>query len=156
MPRRKYERRPLPEPDAKYESIVVARFINKMNFQGARSVATKIVYRAMDYIHEKTKQDPLEILMKAVDNTRPQLETKPRQVGGATYQVPVEVPEQRGQTRAMRWLIDFARARRGAPMAVRLGDEVLQAARREGAAFKKREETHKMAESNRAFAHYRW
>ncbi|MEK6543330.1 MAG: 30S ribosomal protein S7 [Elusimicrobiota bacterium] len=156
MPRRKYERRPFPAPDSIYFSVLVSRLINKLNFCGEKMKASKNVYQALEYVKDKTKEEPLAILAKAIENVRPQLVTKGRQVGGATYQVPTEVHPERGETIAMRWLIDFAAARKGAAMHTRLGEEILQAARREGAAFKKREETHKMAESNRAFAHYRW
>lgn len=116
----------------------------------------QIIYRALERIKEQTKDDPLNVLSRAIDNARPLLMTKPRQVGGATYQVPCEVPSYRGESRAMRWIIQYAQERKGAPMHVRLAEEILQASRREGAAFKKKEEAHKMAEANRAFAHYRW
>lgn len=156
MPRRSYTRRPLPAADPKYSSVLITRLVGKMNFQGYRSKASRVVYDAMDYLKEKSGEDPLAILSRAIENCRPLLETKPRQVGGATYQVPVEVRKPRGETLSLRWLIGFAGQRKGAPMHVRFAEELLQASKKEGAAFKKREDMHKMAESNRAFAHYRW
>ncbi len=156
MGRKPCELRPLPAADSRFNSVLVSRFINKMNFEGQKNKATRIVYQALEHIKTNTKEDPLVILSRAVENARPMLETKPRQVGGATYQVPVEVPAYRGETRAMRWIIQYAQDRKGAPMHIRLAEELMQAARKEGTAFKKRDEMHRMAESNRAFAHYRW
>ena len=157
MPRRpSYTHREPPAPDPKYKSALVGRLVGKMNFEGKKTLITSQIYKAMDYIQEKSKEDPLVVLSRAVENCRPLLETKPRQVGGATYQVPVEVRRYRGETLSMRWLIMFARKRKGSPIYLRFGEEILMASRREGAAFKKREDMHKMAESNRAFAHYRW
>ncbi len=151
------DRRPLPPPDCKYGSILVARFINKINYRGKKSLAERIVYKAFDYIKEKTGEDPVKVFTQAVENARPLLEVKPRRVGGATYQVPVEVPTMRGTTLAMRWIIEVARANRGSrEFYVSLGEEVIQAYKKEGAVIKKREDLHKMAEANRAFAHYRW
>ncbi len=159
MPRKKLKPRQKKRyiyPDIRYNSILVSRFINKINFRGKKTVAEKIVYKAFDLIKEKTKKDPLEIFVKAIENVRPLLEVRPRRVGGATYQVPVEVPQTRSQTLAIRWLLQFAREKRGAPMYQKLADEIISAYNKEGPAIKKREDTHKMAEANRAFAHYRW
>jgi len=136
--------------------VLVSRFINKLNFRGKRSVSEGVMYGAMTVMAEKAKADALEILNKGVENVRPHLEVRPRRVGGATYQIPNEVRPVRSTTLAMRWIINAARDKTGKPMAVRLADEILAASRKEGAAFKKREDTHKMAEANRAFAHYRW
>ncbi|MBI4668428.1 MAG: 30S ribosomal protein S7 [Elusimicrobia bacterium] len=156
MPRRSIERRPPPQSDVRFSSQLVSRLIGKLNFTGKKNKVTRIVYEAMDLIKSKTGEDPAVVLSRGVENCRPLLETKPRQVGGATYQVPIEVDSYRGETLAMRWIIDYARARKGQPMAIKIAEEIIQASRKEGTAFKKREEMHKMAESNRAFAHYRW
>ena len=159
MPRkglRPRDRRELPPADYKHNSVLVSRFVNKLNFQGKKSRAEAVVYGAMEYLREKTKEDPVSMLTKAIENVRPLLEVKPRRVGGATYQVPNEVRPMRSSTLAMRWIIDAARSRTGKPMAEKLGEELLLATRKEGTAYKKREDTHKMADANRAFAHYRW
>jgi len=159
MPRkglRPRDRRSLPPGDYKYQSVLVSRLINKLNYQGRKLAAEKVVYDAMEIIQEKAKDEALNVLTKAIENVRPLLEVKARRVGGATYQVPVEVAPMRSETVAMRWIIDAARQKTGKPMAVRLADELLAANKKEGVAFKKREDTHKMAEANRAFAHYRW
>ena len=159
MPRkglRPRDRRDLPPGDYKHSSVLVSRLINKMNFQGKKSKAQFVVYGALDYLHEKTKEEPVGLLTKAIENVRPLLEVRPRRVGGATYQVPNEVRPMRSSTLAMRWIIDAARGRTGKPMSDKLGEELLLASRKEGIAYKKREDTHKMAEANRAFAHYRW
>jgi len=136
--------------------VLVSRFINKLNYQGRKLAAEHVFYDALDVIKEKLKEDPLNVFNAAVENVRPLLEVRARRVGGATYQVPREVRPVRSYTVAMRWLIESARSRSGRPMAERLADELLSAYKKEGAAFKKREDTHKMAEANRAFAHYRW
>ncbi|MBI2070902.1 MAG: 30S ribosomal protein S7 [Elusimicrobia bacterium] len=156
MPRRPVERRSPPPPDVRHSSQLVSRLIGKLTFTGKKVQVTRVLYDALDLIKNKTGEDPIVVLSRSVENCRPLLETKPRQVGGATYQVPIEVRPYRGETLAMRWIIDFARSRKGQPMAGKLAEEIMQASRKEGAAFKKREEMHKMAESNRAFAHYRW
>ena len=159
MPRkglRPRDRREAPPPDFKYNSVLLSRLVNKLNYQGKKLAAEKIVYAAMNIIAEKTKQDALNVFTQAIENVRPLLEVKARRVGGATYQVPIEVNPTRSTTIAMRWIIDAARQKTGKPMAVRLADELLAANKKEGMAFKKREDTHKMAEANRAFAHYRW
>jgi len=159
MPRkglRPRDRRPLPPPDFKYTSVLVSRFINKINFQGKKLAAERILYNAMDIIKEKTKEDALVVFTKAIENVRPILEVKARRVGGANYQVPIEVRPARSSTLAMRWILGASRDRKGRPMAEQLAEEILLAYKKEGAAFKKREDTHRMAEANRAFAHYRW
>ncbi|MDW8326867.1 MAG: 30S ribosomal protein S7, partial [Anaerolineales bacterium] len=134
----------------------VAAFVNRMMRNGKRSVAVRIMYRALELAAERAKKEPLEIFESALKNVGPQIEVKPRRVGGATYQVPVEVGPERRLSLAMRWIIQAARARSGKSMAEKLAGELLDAANNTGAAIKKREETHKMAEANRAFAHYRW
>ena len=159
MPRkglRPRDRRPLPPADFKYNSVLMSRFINKINFEGKRSTAEKIVFEAMDIIKNKTKADPLEVFTKCIENVRPLLEVKARRVGGATYQVPVEVKPTRSASVAMRWLLTAAQSRKGRPMAEKLAEEILLGSKKEGTAFKKREDTHKMAEANRAFAHFKW
>ena len=159
MPRkglRPRERRGLPAPDAKYSSVLVARLINKINFKGQKSVSERIVYDAMEVIREKAKEDPLALFNRAIENVRPLLEVKPRRVGGATYQVPCEVKPLRGSNLALSWILTYAREKTGKPMSERLAEELMLAAKKEGSSFKKREDTHKMAESNRAFAHYKW
>jgi small subunit ribosomal protein S7 len=152
-----HERRPLPPPDIKYNSVLVARFINKINYRGKKLLAERIVYSAFDIIKQKTNEDPLKVFTQAIENARPLLEVKPRRVGGATYQVPVEVPNMRGTTLAMRWFIEAARNSRGSRSFYEsLADEIILAYKKEGSVIKKREDVHKMAEANRAFAHYRW
>ena len=159
MPRkalRPRERRDPPAADFKFNSVLVSRFINKLNYRGAKTASERVFYGAMDVIQDKTKSDPLEVLTKALETVRPLLEVRPRRVGGATYQVPIEVSPNRSSTLAMRWMLDAARAKSGKPLAERVAEEILAANKKEGIAFKKREDTHKMAEANRAFAHYRW
>ncbi len=155
MRRRRAEKRQV-IPDPKYKNIQVSRFINIIMTQGKKSVAENIVYRCFDILAEKTAKPAIEVFQKALDNVRPLLEIKPRRIGGATYQVPVEVRSERGISIAMRWIRNFARAKKGKPMEIRLADEMLEAYKGEGSAIKKREDTHKMAEANKAFAHYRW
>lgn len=156
MPRRKRAEKRIIEPDPKYNDYEVAKFINKLMWDGKKTVAYKIFYSAMDIIKEKTNQDPLTVFKKALNNVKPKLEVRPRRVGGATYQIPMEVPPHRSLSLAIRWIVESARSRKGKPMALRLVDEILEAAKGEGPSVKKKEDTHKMAESNRAFAHYRW
>ncbi len=144
------------DPDPIYQSILVTQIINKILLKGKKGAARRIVYTAMDTVEKRTGSDPLPILKRAVDNVRPTLEVRSRRVGGSTYQVPVEVRPRRAQTLAVRWLVDFARKRRESTMSDRLANEILDAANRTGAAVKRREDVHKMAESNKAFAHYRW
>ena len=152
--RRAAKRKILPDP--KYKNLVVAKMINIIMERGKKSIAESIVYGAFDVIKQKLDKDPLEVFKLAVDNARPLLETKSRRVGGATYQVPVSVRPERGNTLAMRWVKTFAKGRKGKPMRIKLADELMDGFNKTGSAFKKREDVHKMAESNRAFAHYRW
>jgi small subunit ribosomal protein S7 len=159
MPRkglRPRDRRPEPAADYKFNSVLVARLINKLDHQGKKSTAERVMYDAMEIIADKTKQNALDVFTQAIENVRPLLEVKARRVGGATYQVPIEVAPNRSNTLAMRWILAAARAKSGKPLAERLAEEILAANKKEGIAFKKREDTHKMAEANRAFAHYRW
>ena len=144
------------EPDPIYRSVVVTQVINKVLWRGKKGAARRIVYGAMDTVEQRTGSEPLTVLKRAVDNIRPSVEVRSRRVGGSSYQVPVEVRPRRGQTLAVRWLVEFARKRREPTMAARLAGEILDAANRTGAAVKRREDVHKMAESNKAFAHYRW
>jgi len=143
-------------PDAKYKSRNVARFIGKLMMSGKRSLAERIIYDAFDLIENRQKRAPLDVFEQAVKNATPTLEVKPRRVGGSTYQVPIDVRRERGNALAMRWLINSSRARTGKSMSEKLASELMDAAAGQGATIKKREETHKMAESNKAFAHYRW
>ncbi len=155
MRRRRAEKR-IVQPDPKYKSQVVSKFINTVMIMGKKTKAEKIVYGALDIVKEKLSKEPIEILDTAINNARPLLELKPRRIGGATYQVPIEVRKERGIDIAMRWLRDFARSRKGKPMKERLANEIHDAFKNEGAAIKKREDTHRMAEANKAFAHLRW
>jgi small subunit ribosomal protein S7 len=143
-------------PDAKYGDVVVAKFMNSVMSRGKKSAAETIVYGSFDMIEKKTKKNPVEIFHNALDNVKPAIEVRSRRVGGATYQVPVEVRPERSQALALRWLITAARGRADRTMAQRLSVELMDAAENRGAAVKKREDTHKMAEANRAFSHYRW
>ncbi|MBI5873264.1 MAG: 30S ribosomal protein S7 [Candidatus Omnitrophica bacterium] len=143
--------------DPKYNSKIVAKFINIIMIKGKKSLAENIVYGAFDIIKQKSgEDDALKVFNKALENIRPRLEVKPRRVGGATYQVPIEVNQERGVSLALRWLKDFSRGKKGKPMMDRLADEILAGYKGEGAAIKKRDDTHKMAEANKAFAHFRW
>ncbi len=153
--RHRAERREI-NPDPKYGDVVLSKFINCLMYDGKKSVAERIVYEALDRIAEKTRQDPLQVFHQALENVKPQVEVRSRRVGGATYQVPVEVRPERRQTLAIRWLIHAARARNEYTMVERLSGELMDAANNRGAAVKKREDTHRMAEANRAFSHYRW
>ena len=143
-------------PDAKYESTILAKFINFIMYDGKKSIAEKIIYNTLEKIKEKTKQDPIKIFNDAINNIRPNLEVRSRRVGGATYQVPVEVKIKRSQTLALRWLLEASRKRKNKNMSDKLFNELMDASQNKGPAIRKREETHKMAESNKAFAHYRW
>ncbi|HEY0798810.1 MAG TPA: 30S ribosomal protein S7 [Candidatus Baltobacteraceae bacterium] len=143
-------------PDPRYNSKVLARFINKVMLMGKKSVAEGITYGALDLVAEKMGRDAMDVFTQALGNTMPMVEVRPRRVGGATYQVPMEVRPDRRQAMAMRWLIQYARKRPGRSMEEKLAGELMDAANNQGAAIKKREETHKMAEANKAFAHYRW
>jgi small subunit ribosomal protein S7 len=154
--RRQAVKRPL-NPDAKYHSTLVSRLINTVNRCGKKSVAQRIVYGAFDHIVSKNPAaNPLEILQRAVDNAKPRLEVKSRRVGGATYQVPLEVPTDRQFSLAMRWLVDLADGRKGIAMKEALASEILDAYQGQGNAIRKRDEVHKMAQANKAFAHFRW
>jgi small subunit ribosomal protein S7 len=143
-------------PDPIYRSVLVTQLVNKVLMRGKRTLAERIVYRALDIVRERSGNEPVATLKRAVENTKPALEVRSRRVGGATYQVPVEVRPRRATTLAIRWLVGYARQRREKTMAERLAGEILDAANGVGAAVKRREDTHKMAESNKAFAHYRW
>jgi small subunit ribosomal protein S7 len=156
MPRRNRPPKRKIDPDVRYNSVIVAKFINRVMKQGRKSVAARIVYNALDIVEERMKRPALEVLEEAVKNVSPMLEVKPRRVGGSTYQIPVEVPPDRRLSLAMRWLLAAARNRPGKSMAEKLANELMDAARETGAAVKKREDTYRMAEANRAFAHYRW
>ena len=143
--------------DPKFNSKLVAKFMNALMKDGKKTVAENIVYGAFAILEKKAPEEsPLKVFNKAVDNVRPRLEVKSRRVGGATYQVPIEVPVNRGNSLAIRWLQDFARKKKGRPMRIKLADELLAAYKGEGAAVKKRDDTHKMAEANKAFSHLRW
>ena len=156
MPRRAAAVRRETQPDAKYNNRLVTQLINKVLLDGKKSLAEGIVYGAFDIVQEKTGEDPLTVFKKAMDNVRPTLECKPKRVGGATYQVPLEVNPRRATTLAIRWLVDFSRKRKEHSMKERLANEILDASQNTGAAVKKREDMYKMAEANRAFSHYRF
>ncbi len=156
MPRRAAAQRRLIQPDAKYNNRLVTQLINKIMMDGKKSLAERIVYGAFDLVGEKTGEDPLSVFKKAMDNVRPTLECKPKRVGGATYQVPMEVNSRRATTLAIRWIVDYSRSRREHTMAERLANEIMDASQNTGAAVKKREDMYKMAEANRAFSHYRF
>jgi small subunit ribosomal protein S7 len=156
MPRRaRVIRRDIP-PDPRYNSRTVSAFINKVMYSGKKSLAERIVYRALDQIETQTRRDPLDTFEQALRNATPMVEVKPRRVGGATYQVPVDIRAERRGSLAIRWLLRSARARRGRSFAERLAAELLDAANSQGATIKRKEDTHRMAEANRAFVHYRW
>ncbi len=156
MPRRKrvFKREILPDP--KYNNLLVAKFVNCLMLKGKKSLARSILYEALGIVGKKSGQDPLSLFKRAIENVRPLLEVKPRRVGGATYQVPVDVRPDRGETLARRWIINFARKRKEHTMAERLAGELFDASKKTGSAVKKKEDTHRMAEANKAFAHYRW
>ena len=143
-------------PDAKYKSQILAKFINFIMYDGKKATAEKIIYKTLDQIQDKTKQDPIKIFNDAINNIRPNLEVRSRRVGGATYQVPVEVKTKRSQTLALRWLLEATRKRKNKTMSDKLFNELMDAYQKKGSAIKKREDTHRMAESNKAFDHYRW
>jgi small subunit ribosomal protein S7 len=156
MPRRNRPPRRIMEPDVKYNSELVARFANKLMRDGKKSKAFRIVYDAFEIIEERAKKPPLEVFEQAVKNATPLLEVRPRRVGGATYQIPMEVRPERRLSLAIRWLMQSTRQRPGKSMAEKLANELMDAAAGQGASIKKRDDTHRMAEANRAFAHYRW
>lgn len=143
-------------PDAKYGDVVIAKFINRIMLDGKKSVAERVFYGAMDAIEKKTKKSPVDVFHDALNNIKPEVEVRSRRVGGATYQVPVEVRAERAQALAIRWLAGYASKRGERTMCDRLTSEILDAVENRGSAIKKRDDTHKMAEANRAFAHYRW
>ena len=143
-------------PDHKFKDLVIAKFMNRIMLDGKKSVSEKIVYGAFDIVSKKTDKEPLSFFHEALDNVKPNLEVKSRRVGGATYQVPQEVKSKRSQTLALRWLLEASRKRKNKSMSDKLLNELMDAAQKKGLAIKKREDTHKMAESNKAFAHYRW
>jgi len=156
MRRRRAEKREA-RPDPKYNSRLIGKFVNMLMERGKKGIAETIVYGALDAIKQKIKdKDPVEVLTQALDNSRPLLEVKSRRIGGATYQVPIEVSVERGQFVAMRWIRDFARQQKGRAMKDKLADEIMNAYKNEGPTIKKREDTHRMAEANKAFAHYKW
>lgn len=155
MSRRRQAKKREVLPDVKYSDIVITKFINRLMLDGKKSVAEKIMYQAFDRIAQANK-DPLEVFREAMANVRPAVEVRSRRVGGATYQVPVEVRADRAQALAIRWIVEAARKRGELTMVLRLAAELLDASANRGVSFKKREDTHKMAEANRAFAHYRW
>ena len=153
--KRTAEKRPLP-PDARYQNADLSRFINKVMFNGKKSVAEGIVYDAMTKIETETKKNPLDTFDLAIKNSTPMLQVKPRRVGGATYQIPVEIPPNRRLSLSMRWLINAARDRKGKPMAEKLASELIEASKGQGSAVKRKEDLHKMAEANKAFVHFRY
>jgi len=156
MPRRREVPKRVILPDPKFGNLVLAKFVNMIMYSGKKAVAEKIVYGALDRMTEKGNAEPVELLEKALENVSPAVEVKSRRVGGATYQVPVEVRHSRRQTLAMRWVIDAARKRGEKSMELKLAGELMDAAENRGSAIKKREDTHRMADANKAFAHYRW
>ena len=156
MSRRSKPQKRIPLPDSVYKSVDVSRFINRLMRRGKKSIAEKIFYSTMEKIKEKTKSEPMEVFEKAIKNATPLLEVKARRIGGSTYQVPLEVNPERGMAKATTWLIDFAKNRSGKSMVEKLTSEIIDAANNTGATIKKKEDTHKMAEANKAFAHYRY
>lgn len=156
MPRKGHVRKREAVPDTRFGNPAVAKFISSLMKGGKKSVAERILYTALDNAAEKLGTEPFEVFEKAMSNVAPQIEVRPRRVGGATYQVPVEVPPERGQLLSIRWIISYARSKKGMPMSERLMRELMDAYKNEGSSIKKREDTHRMAEANRAFAHYRW
>ncbi len=156
MPRKGHVKKRQILPDTRFGSLALAKFINSLMRKGKKSVAERVMYHALDIAGEKLSVEPFEVFTKAVENVRPLVEVRPRRVGGATYQVPVEVPAERAQVLTIRWMLNFSRAKKGMPMSERLAREFMDAYKGEGSSIKKKEDTHKMAEANRAFAHYRW
>ena len=143
-------------PDPRYQSVIVTKFISRMMLHGKRAVASGILYEAMDIIKKKSTEDPLEVFLKALENVKPMVEVKSRRVGGSTYQVPVEIRDKRREALGMRWIIQAARTRSGRSMSEKLAAELLDAFNSTGTAFKKKDDTHRMAEANKAFSHFRW
>lgn len=156
MSRKKRAVKRIVKKDLKYKSVLVSKFINKIMQDGKKSVAEKIVYQVFDFLKQKTNKDPLEVFEQALKNIKPEIEVKSRRIGGATYQIPVEVAPHRQVALSLNWLIGFARARKAKPMYEKLGTEIMDAYNNTGSTVKKKEDTHKMAEANRAFAHFRW
>ncbi len=156
MSRKKQAPKRIFYPDPKYGSTVLAKFINFVMNDGKKSTAERIIYTTFDLIKSKTKEDPIKVFNEAINNIRPNLEVRSRRVGGATYQVPVEVKTKRSQTLALRWLLEASRKRKNKTMSDKLFNELMDASQKKGSAIKKREDTHRMAESNKAFAHFRW
>ena len=156
MPRRRVVQKRQILPDPKYGDHIIAKFINDIMYDGEKSIAESITYGALDLIESRTKEDPVKIFKRAIENVQPMVEVKSRRVGGSNYQVPVEVRPERRMALALRWIITFSRERQGRTMAERLAAEVLDAAQNRGGAVKKKEDVHRMAEANKAFAHYRW
>ncbi len=156
MARRKVATKRKIKPDMKFNSVLVSKMINKVMWDGKKSVAERIVYNALDIVSKRLKQEPMEILEKALANVKPEVEVKSRRIGGATYQIPIEVASDRQVALALNWIITFARGRKGKPMAEKLALELIDAYNNTGSAVKKKEDTHKMAEANMAFAHFRW
>ena len=156
MSRKKQAPKRIFYPDAKYRSQILAKFINFVMYDGKKATAEKVIYLTLDKIKDKTKDDPIKVFNDAINNIRPNLEVRSRRVGGATYQVPVEVKSKRAQALAIRWLVDSARKRKDKHMSDKIFNELYDAYERKGAAVKKKEDVHKMAESNKAFAHFRW
>ena len=156
MSRKGHVRKRVVLGDTKYGSVAMTKFINSLMYKGKKSVAERIMYRALDIAGEKLDVEPIEVFNKAMENVRPLVEVRPRRVGGATYQVPVEVPPERAQVLTIRWMLNYSRGKKGMPMAERLAREFMDAYKGEGSSIKRKEDTHKMAEANRAFAHYRW
>ena len=156
MPRKRVISKRKITPDPKYGSVLVSKFVNNLMSKGKKSIVQSIVYNSFDIIENKTKQDPLSVFEKAVENVKPAVEVKSRRVGGSTYQVPTEVKPARRQALSIRWIINFARQRGEKTMAAKLAGELMDAANNRGIAIKKKEDTHKMADANKAFAHYRW
>ncbi|MBN2324393.1 MAG: 30S ribosomal protein S7 [Spirochaetes bacterium] len=156
MPRRHYSKKHTSLPDPIYNSLLVARFINSLMQRGKKSIAQQILYGSFKIIEDKTKKPPLEVFNKAIENVKPEVEVKSRRVGGATYQVPVEVRAERKMALAIRWIIGYAKIRHGKTMSDKLADELIDAFNNTGASIKKKDDTRKMAEANKAFAHYKW
>lgn len=156
MPRRYSPPKRVTEPDPRFNNVHVSMFINRMMISGKKSLARRIMYDALDMVADRSKKDPIEIFETALRNARPAVEVKPRRVGGSTYQVPIEVDQYRGITLAMRWILQAAQTRGGRGMSEKLAAEIMDAQANQGSAVKKKEDTHRMAEANRTFAHYRW
>ncbi len=152
---KKIKKRRLP-PDSRFNSVLASKFITKLMLKGKKSIAENIFYRAMDMIQKKTGEDPFEVFQKALENAKPLVEVKSRRMGGSTYQVPIEIPSHKQEEIGMRWMVGYARKRKGRPMFEKLALELMDAYNNTGTTVKKREDTHKMAEANKAFAHYRW